>query len=149
MNKFEHKTLEQLDEAQTKVVTAAKKAIETSYSPYSKFAVGAALLLDNGSIVTGSNQENMAYPSGTCAERAALFSFGSQNLPARILKLAVFAKHHGEESLAIGAPCGACRQVMLEYELKQQDSYEVIFYHNDKYVISSSAENLLPYPFHL
>ena len=149
MNKFEHKTLEQLDEPQIKVVDAAKKAIATSYSPYSKFAVGAALLLDNGSIITGSNQENMAYPSGTCAERTALFSFGSQKTEAKILKLAVFARYHGEDTLATGAPCGACRQVMLEHELKQKDYYEIIFYHSNKYVISNSAESLLPFPFHL
>ncbi|MEN8247572.1 MAG: cytidine deaminase [Bacteroidota bacterium] len=149
MNKFEHKTLEQLDEAQIKVVNAALKAIESSYSPYSKFEVGAALLLEDGSIITGSNQENMAYPSGICAERAALFSYGSKNLQAKILKLAVFARHHNTESLSLGAPCGACRQVMLEYELKQKEYYEVIFYHDSKYVISNSAENLLPFHFHL
>ena len=87
MQGFNLKVRDDLNEDQTKVVDAAFDAIKTSYSPYSKFAVGAALLLDDGSIITGSNQENMAYPSGTCAERAALFDFGSQGLPNKILKL--------------------------------------------------------------
>jgi len=148
MEDFALKSLENLDEPQQKVVGAALAAIQTSYSPYSKFAVGAALLLDDGRIVSGSNQENMAYPSGICAERAALFAYGSMGLSNKISKLAVFARFHNSESLAAGAPCGACRQVMLEYELKQNESIEIIFFHNEFYVISSSAKALLPYHFH-
>ena len=91
MKDFELKAIGDLNESQKKVVKAANDAIQKSYSPYSKFAVGAALLLDDGSIITGSNQENMAYPSGICAERAALFTYGSQALSNKILKLAVFA----------------------------------------------------------
>ncbi len=138
-----------LDEAQKTVVAAAIRAIDTSYSPYSKFAVGAALLLQNGTLITGSNQENMAYPSGICAERAALFAYGSQGISDNIVKLAVFARHHHAEPLATGAPCGACRQVMLEYELKQKSPFEVIFYHDSSYVIAASARALLPFHFHL
>jgi cytidine deaminase len=149
MEDFAIKALEDLDEAQKKAVNAAINAIKTSYSPYSKFAVGAALLLDNGSIITGSNQENMAYPSGTCAERAALFAYGSQSFSNKIAKLAVFARFHDTETLTVGAPCGACRQVMLEYELKQEDPFEVIFYHDNSYIISASAKALLPFHFHL
>ena len=149
MENFEIKDIDDLDEAQKKVIAAAVDAIQTSYSPYSKFAVGAALLLDDGSIIKGSNQENMAYPSGTCAERAALFTYGSKGLSSKILKLAVFARFHDSESLAFGAPCGGCRQVMLEYELKQQHPFEVIFFHSSSYVISASAKALLPFHFQL
>ena len=149
METFETKALTELDEGQKNVIEAAIEAIQTSYSPYSKFAVGAALLLDDGSIIKGSNQENMAYPSGTCAERAALFAYGSKGLNNKILKLAVFANFHDSKSLASGAPCGGCRQVMLEYELKQKDPFEVIFFHGNSYVISSSAQALLPYHFQL
>ena len=149
METFITKALAELDDAQKKVIESAVDAINTSYSPYSKFAVGAALLLDDGSIIKGSNQENMAYPSGTCAERAALFTYGSKGLNNKILKLAVFARFHDSESLAFGAPCGGCRQVMLEYELKQQDPFEVIFFHGNSYVFSSSAQALLPYHFQL
>ncbi|RLD25119.1 MAG: cytidine deaminase [Bacteroidetes bacterium] len=149
MEDFGLKNVDDLDEAQKKVVEAALEAIKTSYSPYSKFAVGAALLLEDGSIITGSNQENMAYPSGTCAERAALFTYGSKGISSKITKLAVFARFHDSESLAFGAPCGGCRQVMLEYELKQEHPFEVIFLHNNSYVISSSAKALLPFHFQL
>jgi len=149
MEGFVHTTVEQLDEVQMQVVNAAVEAINNSYSPYSKFAVGAALLLDDGQIITGSNQENMAYPSGLCAERVALFTYGSKKIDHKILKLAVFAKHHNTERLAIGAPCGACRQVMLEYELNQQNPYEVIFFHNNEYIIAPSANSLLPFHFQL
>ena len=149
MEDFIIKDLDNLDEGQKKVVEAAVDAIQTSYSPYSKFAVGAALLLDDGSLIKGSNQENMAYPSGTCAERAALFTYGSMGLAGKIIKLAVFARFHDSESLAFGAPCGGCRQVMLEYELKQNHPFEVIFFHGNSYVISSSAKSLLPYHFQL
>ena len=149
MENFVIKNIDDLDEAQQKVIAAAVDAIQTSYSPYSKFAVGAALLLDDGSIIKGSNQENMAYPSGTCAERAALFTYGSKGLSSKILKLAVFARFHDSESLAFGAPCGGCRQVMLEYELKQQHPFEVIFFHSSSYVISASAKALLPFHFQL
>jgi cytidine deaminase len=149
MEDFVIKDIDNLDEAQKKVIEAAVDAIQTSYSPYSKFAVGAALFLDDGSIIKGSNQENMAYPSGTCAERAALFTYGSKGLSSKILKLAVFARFHDSESLAFGAPCGGCRQVMLEYELKQKHPFEVIFFHGNSYVISSSAKSLLPFHFQL
>jgi cytidine deaminase len=149
MDDFVKKAIDDLDEAQKKVVESAVDAINTSYSPYSKFAVGAALLLDDGSIIKGSNQENMAYPSGTCAERAALFTYGSKGLTSKILKLAVFARFHDSESLAFGAPCGGCRQVMLEYELKQDHPFEVIFFHGNSYIISSSAKSLLPFHFQL
>jgi cytidine deaminase len=149
MDDFVKKAIDDLDEAQKKIVESAVDAIQTSYSPYSKFAVGAALLLDDGSIIKGSNQENMAYPSGTCAERAALFTYGSKGLTSKILKLAVFARFHDSESLAFGAPCGGCRQVMLEYELKQDHPFEVIFFHGNSYIISSSAKSLLPFHFQL
>lgn len=149
MNDFEIKSLQELTEEQIKVVDSAKNAIENSYSPYSKFEVGAALMLADGTVITGSNQENMAYPSGTCAERAALFSYGSAGNKNEIKYLAVFARHHGNMALASGAPCGGCRQVMLEYELKQNSEYSVIFYQDGKYIITSSAKTLLPFHFHL
>jgi cytidine deaminase len=147
MEDFVLKSKGDLDVLQQKVVNEAINAIDTSYSPYSKFAVGAALLLDDEGIITGSNQENMAYPSGTCAERAALFAYGSKGISSKITKLAVFAKFHDADSFSTGAPCGGCRQVMLEYELKQENPYEVIFFHDNQFIISSSAKVLLPFHF--
>ena len=147
MEGFIFKSSDQLDKDQKKIIEAAQSAIENSYSPYSKFAVGAAILLEDGKIIAGSNQENMAYPSGICAERAALFAYGSQGLSTKIIKLAVLASSQQNGKLAISTPCGACRQVLLEYELKQENEFEVIFYHNDNFVISSSAKVLLPFHF--
>lgn len=149
MSDFSNKSKDELSEDEKKAVEAALAAIKNSYSPYSKFEVGAALLLEDGTIVSGSNQENMAYPSGICAERSALFAYGSSGLTAKIKILAVFARHHGSDRLATGAPCGGCRQVMLEYEMKQNEPYDVIFYHDDAYIVSSSCKALLPFHFHL
>lgn len=149
MTDFEIKTLEELSKEEIRAVNAAMEAIANSYSPYSKFEVGAAVLLDNGNIITGSNQENMAYPSGTCAERAALFTYGSSGTTAKVSILAVIARNHGSSTLATGAPCGACRQVMLEYELKQNTPYSVIFFHENNYIVTSSSKSLLPFHFHL
>lgn len=149
MSDFIIKTIHELNSKEKSAVAAAKAAIANSYSPYSKFEVGAALLLSDGNIVTGSNQENMAYPSGTCAERAALFAYGSSGSTAPIEILAVFARHHGSAELASGAPCGGCRQVMLEYEIKQGKSYSVIFLHKNQYIITPNSKSLLPFHFHL
>ena len=142
-------TLENLNSRQKLAIEAAHRALKTSYSPYSKFSVGAALLLTNGHIIEGSNQENIAYPSGICAERTALFAYGASGITDKIEILAVIAKHHGAQDLAIGAPCGGCRQVMLEYERIQNAPYEVIFYYDGKYVVSKSATDLLPFHFHM
>lgn len=149
MSDFLIKSFEELTLQEKKVVEAAKLAIENSYSPYSKFEVGAALLLTDGNLVTGSNQENMAYPSGTCAERAALFAYGSSGNKSSIEILAVLARHHGSTEPASGAPCGGCRQVMLEYEIKQEKPFSVIFMNEQKYIITKSCKALLPFHFHL
>jgi cytidine deaminase len=146
---FIAKEFAELSDDQKTVVESASEAISTSFSPYSKFKVGSALLLANGKIIKGSNQENIAYPSGICAERAALFAYGSSGVKDKISKLAVVAQHHGDSGWAIGAPCGACRQVMLEYESMQQDPFEVIFHYDDKFIVASSARDLLPFHFHM
>lgn len=146
---FEALEFKDLNNEQKTTVEAAIEAVSTSFSPYSKFSVGSALLLKNGEIIKGSNQENIAYPSGICAERAALFTYGSSGTKEKIMMLAVVAKHHGTDKWAIGAPCGGCRQVMLEYERIQQAPYEVIFHYDDKFIIASSATILLPFHFHM
>jgi len=144
---FLHLNRSELNREQEKVVQASYSTLDTSYSPYSSLQVGAALLLANGRIIIGSNQENMAYPSGMCAERSALFTYGSGNNKSPIIKLAVVARLNSSDDLVPGAPCGACRQVMLEYELRQDQKFEVLFYHDNQFVIASSASTLLPYHF--
>lgn len=108
---------------QQQLLQAATKALDSAYAPYSQFRVGAALLMDDDSVVTGSNQENAAYPSGLCAERVAFFTAGSQ-FPGKIIKaVAITTSYPLEQPIA---PCGACRQVMAEYELKQQTPIQLI-----------------------
>lgn len=106
----------------------AEDARAMAYAPYSRFKVGAALLLENGKIVTGNNQENAAYPSGLCAERVAVFAASSQYPDVLIKKLAITASTSEYIINKPVAPCGACRQSLLEYELKQQQDMVIILY---------------------
>lgn len=125
-------------------VAIRKKA----YAPYSKFKVGAALLLDNGKIVLGSNQENAAYPSGLCAERTAIFHAGSNYPEAKILKIAISAASDNNPTLAPIPPCGACRQSIAEYEFKQDYPIEIYFMgETGRIYKSDSLKNLLPLTF--
>ena len=146
---FKKISFDHLSEVQQNLIKKAEEATEFSHSPYSNFEVGAALLLEDGTIIKGSNQENIAYPSGTCAERSALFSYGSGANKSKIVILSVVARHKGSNDWATGAPCGSCRQVMLEYERMQTEPYEVIFRYDNEYVISESAKSLLPFDFHM
>lgn len=126
----------------------AVKAAETSYSVYSQFAVGAAVLLDDGTTVCGSNQENAAYPSGLCAERTALFYAGATypELPVKALAIAACYQGHPREEFV--PPCGACRQVMAEVIRRYGQDFDVIMIgQKDTVVIKASA--LLPFSFEL
>lgn len=128
-----------------------KLAIETrknAYAPYSNFKVGAAILLDNGKIVLGSNQENAAYPSGLCAERVAIFQAGAIYPNAKIIKLAITAASESNPTLSPIPPCGACRQSIAEYEFKQEIPIEIFFMGESGEVYkSNSINNLLPLSF--
>ena len=107
-----------------------QKAIEirkNAYAPYSKFKVGAALLLDNGKIVLGSNQENAAYPSGLCAERVAIFQSGAIYPDTKIIKMAISAASDNNKTTTPIPPCGGCRQSISEYEFKQNAPIEIYF----------------------
>ncbi|NDV79900.1 cytidine deaminase [Dysgonomonas sp. 511] len=130
-----------------KLVDEAKKAIQTSYSPYSDFKVGAAVLLSNGEIVKGSNQENAAYPSGLCAERITLFTANSGYPEMPVEAIAIAAYHDGGFTDAPCTPCGACRQVMLEIENRYKNRIRVIMYGNDKIYEVASVKDLLPLSF--
>lgn len=129
-------------------IKAALKAVEHSYSPYSHFKVGTALLLENGEVILGSNQENAAYPSGLCAERTALFSYGSSGIKSPIKTLAIVAFNKDEKQSETCSPCGACRQVMLEYEQIQKQPYKVIFCYDGEIKVLNNCEKLLPFSFH-
>ena len=133
------------------VIQLMEQAVQVrkkSYAPYSKFHVGAALLLDNGVVVTGSNQENAAYPSGLCAERVAIFSAGAVYPDAKVLKMAITAAAESKLVTNPIPPCGACRQSIAEYELKQDTPIEIWFMGEEgKVYQSASLKNLLPLVF--
>jgi cytidine deaminase len=121
---------------------------KNAYAPYSKFRVGAALLLDNGKIVLGSNQENAAYPSGLCAERVAIFHAGAVYPDAKILKMAITAASDTNKTIAPIPPCGACRQSIAEYETRQETPIEIYFMGETGDIYKSdSLKNLLPFMF--
>lgn len=119
-----------------------------AYAPYSRFKVGAAILLDNGKIVLGSNQENAAYPSGLCAERVAIFQAGAIYPDAKIVKLAITAASDTNPTLSPIPPCGSCRQSIAEYEFKQDTPIEIYFMGESGEVYrSNSINDLLPLSF--
>ena len=121
------------------------EAREKAYSPYSQFQVGAALLLDNNEIVTGSNQENASYPAGLCAERTAIFYAGAKYPKAKMLKLVLSAKSLNYTVDRPTAPCGSCRQAIAEYEIKQEQPIEIYFMGETGNVIKAdSIAALLP-----
>lgn len=118
---------------------------KTAYAPYSHFKVGTAILLDNGEIIVGSNQENAAYPSGLCAERVAVFYAGAKYPEAKILKMAISAASDNTTTSAPIPPCGACRQSLAEYEIKQNTPIEIYFMGEIGSIYKSdSLKNLLP-----
>jgi len=134
----------EIQDLMNQAVEIRKKA----YAPYSQFRVGAALLLDNGKIILGSNQENAAYPSGLCAERVAIFHAGSVYPEAKILKMAITAASDNNQTQAPIPPCGSCRQSIAEYEIKQDTPIEIYFMGEIGEVYkSASLKNLLPFMF--
>jgi len=155
MNKIEIQTtftaFQSLAELPKDVQSLMEKAIEVrknAYAPYSKFRVGAALLLDNGKTVLGSNQENAAYPSGLCAERVAIFQSGAIYPQAKILKMAITASSDTSKTDTPIPPCGGCRQSISEYEFKQNTPIEIYFMGEiGEIYMSDSIKNLLPLSF--
>mgnify|MGYP005983622555 CR=1 FL=1 len=143
----EYSSWEELSQEDFLLVQEAKKIRETAYAKYSDFKVGASILLDNGKIIVGNNQENAAYPSGLCAERTAIF-YAIANYPtATILKMAVVAGKDDSNSEPV-APCGACRQVLLEYETRQKKPFEFLFTGTKGRVIKfPNSTQLLPFCF--
>jgi cytidine deaminase len=142
---------ENASELPTDIQDLMNQAVEirkNAYAPYSKFRVGAALLLDNGKIVLGSNQENAAYPSGLCAERTAIFYAGANYPDAKIVKIAISAASDTNPTVAPIPPCGACRQSIAEYEFRQDLPIEIYFMGESGSIYKSdSLKNLLPLTF--
>lgn len=134
-----------LDQQVKDLMTSAVEARNNAYAPYSKFNVGAALLLDNNEIVIGSNQENASYPSGLCAERTAVYYAGAKYPKSKILRMAISASSQNQITDKPIPPCGACRQALAEYEIKQDQPIEIYFMGaQGKVLKSNSLANLLP-----
>jgi cytidine deaminase len=129
------------------LIDSAKAVCASAYAPYSKFQVGAAAWLDNGEIVCGSNQENAAYPSGICAERTALFYAGASRPDKAVLKIAIAAGQNGVLCSSPVTPCGACRQVMAQYQLKGGHPIEILLIGTERIWKFAKVEDLLPFTF--
>ena len=127
----------------------AIKACGKSYAPYSKFNVGAALLLENGEIIHGSNQENSAYPSGLCAERVALFYANSEYPDVAIKAIAISSAINGVQNKTAVYPCGGCRQSLIQSEMRQNKPIRIIMAGSNDIKIVDSAKSLLPLNFDL
>ncbi|MCC6600077.1 MAG: cytidine deaminase [Crocinitomicaceae bacterium] len=140
---------EELLQGDQELLAKAKDAVKTAYAPYSKFQVGAALRLENGEIISGSNQENVAYPNGLCAERVAFFYAGSKYPGMAIETVAITAEAQNFSMDRPVAPCGSCRQAMLEYEVNQDSLIRVILQgQSGKIMIVTGIKTLLPFHFH-
>jgi len=145
---FVFDSLQEIPEDAERLMQEAITARDKAYAPYSKFHVGAALLLDNGKIISGNNQENASYPSGLCAERTAIYYAGAQYPKAKVLKMAITASASNKKTDKPVPPCGACRQAISEYEVKQDAPIEIYFMGKiGKVAKSNSLKNLLPFIF--
>ncbi|TXD48908.1 cytidine deaminase [Polaribacter sp. IC073] len=143
-----YKDINELPTEDKMLMHKAVEAREKAYAPYSKFHVGAALLLENGEIVLGNNQENAAYPSGLCAERVAVFYAGATYPGVKIMKLAISASSTTTKVDKPIGPCGACRQSLSEYEIKQKQPFPLIFMGEVGEVVkTASLLSLLPFSF--
>ena len=141
-------TYDELTAADRQLIDAAKDATRRSYAPYSHFHVGAAVLLADGTVVTGTNQENAAYPSGLCAERTTLFYAGSTHPDTAVVSLAIAAFTDGAFTTNPIVPCGACRQVMLETEQRYNHPIRTLLYGTEGiYLIEGGTRELLPLTF--
>ena len=139
----------ELSKTEQLLLDKAKEARQNAYSPYSNFQVGCSLLLENGEVFTGNNQENAAYPSGLCAERSTIY-WVSANFPSvKIQKICIVGGSKVDANLkSITPPCGSCRQSLLEYETKQSQPIEIYLASLEGEIIKiSSVKDLLPFSF--
>lgn len=140
--------LESLPENFQSLWKEAMKARKHSYSPYSNFSVGAAIELENGKVITGTNQENASFPAGLCAERTAMYRAGIEVPNQKFKRIAICATKKDSEQLESAPPCGGCRQVMLEFEKRHEQSFELLFLNDEKeFVVIKSPSDLFPFSF--
>lgn len=143
----EYKSFTELEGEDAALFQSAIAACKGSYAPYSQFNVGAAVLVSNGEIVLGSNQENAAYPSGLCAERVALFYANAQYPREAVVKIAVVASSKGELLPTPTYPCGSCRQVLAECETRSGRPIEIIVGSAGSILKFNGVASILPFVF--
>lgn len=144
---YEYDTILELPENDKKLILAAREASENAYAPYSNFHVGAALILENGKLIKGNNQENADFTDGLCAERVALF-YANANYPnAKVIAMAISAKNASGLLKEPAQPCGSCRQVLVETEVRFNNPIRLILDGAKKIMVVESAESLLPFAF--
>ena len=145
---FLFQDINELSDVDKNLMQAAIKASRNAYAPYSGFSVGAALLMEDDSIIIGNNQENAAYPSGMCAERVAIWKAGSSYPNKKVKKIAITAVSSNKQLDKPVGPCGACRQTLLEYEVNQKEDMEILFMGEIGNVVkANSIASLLPFSF--
>ncbi|OQY04495.1 MAG: cytidine deaminase [Bacteroidetes bacterium 4572_117] len=144
---YEYNSVAELEKEDQELVKKAKEITHNSYAPYSHFHVGAALILENGKIITGTNQENAAYPSGLCAERVAIFWANSQYPDIAVKTIAIAVKTNTGFLKSPAPPCGSCRQVLLETETRFKTPIKIILAGNEKIQLIKNAKSLLPINF--
>lgn len=143
-----YKSAQDLPEQDLELLKTAQKAVKSAYAPYSNFYVGAAVLLENGKVITGNNQENAAYPSGLCAERVAVYQAGAKYPRVAVKTIAITCKAKHQPVTEPVSPCGACRQAMAEYESRYEKPIRIIMSgESGKVFVASSIESLLPLVF--
>ena len=135
---------EELDTAKQHLILKAKEQVHKAYAPYSEFYVGAAIELENGEIFTGNNQENSAYPSGLCAERVAMFYANAQFPDVAVKSIAIAAFTNGEFLSEPITPCGSCRQVLLESEMRFEKDITILLYGTNQIFEIENVRQLLP-----
>ena len=141
-------SIKELEPSAQALLQKAAEARKKAYAPYSKFLVGAALELENGKLISGSNQENASYPSGLCAERTAVYYAGAEFPNQKILRMAIVAGSSITPTTKPIQPCGACRQALSEYEVKQNTPMKLYFMGTSGQIaVSKSVENILPWIF--
>lgn len=140
----EYSSIEELDALDRELAEAAVKAMNNAYAPYSHFHVGAAVRISNGDIVQGSNQENAAFPSGLCAERTALFAAGAKYPDKDFVSIALAGGVLGQLGVHPATPCGACRQVMAQYQAKSGKPLSVIMVAKGRIWKFDKVDDILP-----
>ncbi|MBQ8645958.1 MAG: cytidine deaminase [Bacteroidales bacterium] len=147
INYTEYNCEEELPQLEKRLLEKAIQATSSSYAPYSKFNVGAAVLMGNGEVVTGSNQENAASPSGLCAERVALFAAHHMYPNEPVKAIAIAAKQNGKITEDLTYPCAACIQVMVESQKRSGGPIKIIVGSSGKVQVFGSVDTLLPFSF--